>query len=372
MLLGIIIIALILLVLVGIALYLVFRDDEAVVQRDLTTALEKVETGLHQRHAPFSSSLFKTSFLKIVIVQEDFLSLKQALHKHIVGMDYVIHAVILCVLCNGHLLLEWAPGLAKTKTISLFAQLIGLDFARVQFTPDMLPSDIVGIEMYNQHTGKFSTQLWPIVANVILADEINRTTPKVQSALLEAMQEKQITIAGVSHALPQPFLVLATQNPIEQEGTYPLPEAQLDRFMCKVMVDYPTEQQEKQILSILEQEPKAKTITPIIWWKKKLTDYQKRVQSVIVSDAMKDYITELVALTRKPHPQIRYGASPRASIALMQLAKAIAFLEWRDHVIENDIQRAYLPVMRHRIILSYDAQVTGVSADDFLIQLMYS
>lgn len=358
--------------LIILALYIILQEDKKNIQQQIQQQITKEEADFeNNQKINFSLEYIQWSFGTITIVHEDFLSLKKEIQQYIVWMDHVIHAIILCLLTNWHLLLEWAPWLAKTKTIALFAKMLGLDFVRIQFTPDMLPSDIIGLEIYNQHTWKFVTQLGPIVANIVLADEINRAAPKVQSALLEAMQERQITIAGVSHQLPQPFLVLATQNPIEQEGTYPLPEAQLDRFLCKVIVDYPSYEQEKQILDISDNFLSFPSPTPLSNFKKKLTDYQKRVSAVIVSDAMKEYIAQIVLITRKQNPYIRYGASPRASIALMALAKAIAFLAWRDYVIEADIQRSLLPVLRHRVILSYDTQVEGNNVDEVLLELFF-
>lgn len=313
------------------------------------------------------SSSFEEGLSKLEILQPDFIAVKKQLHQKIVGMEHFINGIFLNILCNGHMLVEGAPGLAKTKTISTFAELLGLDFQRIQFTPDMLPSDITGVEIYHQQDNKFVTQLGPIVANIILADEINRTTPKVQSALLESMQEQQVTIGGETHKLPHPFMVLATQNPIEQEGTYPLPEAQLDRFLFKVIVEYPSLEEEKEVLDISEKEESIKTKKSMTH--KKLLSLQEKVKQVYINDEVKDYITRLVEETRKPHQHIQYGASPRGSLGLLQAAKAVALLEDRDFVSYEDVQRVYLPVMRHRIILSYEAMAHDIKPDNILLDL---
>lgn len=265
------------------------------------------------------------------------------------------------------MLVEWFPGLAKTKTVHIFAQLLGLDFKRIQFTPDLLPSDIIGGEIYNNKSQTFDINIWPIMSNIILADEINRATPKVQSALLEAMQEHQVTISGISHKLPEPFFVLATQNPIEQEGTYPLPEAQIDRFLFKILVKYPSVSQEKIILDTIEKESDQQ-ISPVVSHND-LIALKHDIDHIHISDEIKHYITRLTAATRQDHEYLLYGASPRWAIGLMLASKAVAFAEWRDFVTHTDVQRVALSVFRHRIVLSYQAKIDGLDEDRVLISL---
>lgn len=305
---------------------------------------------------------FPSHFDGIDIVQKDFVKLLDAMHQHIVGMDDLLISLSIALLVKWHVLVEWLPGLAKTKTISLFSQMLGLDFARMQFTPDMLPADITGTEIYNDKTKTFQTRYGPLVTNIFLADEINRTTPKVQSALLEAMQEQQITIGGVSKKLPDPFVVLATQNPIEQEWTYILPEAQMDRFLCKVLVDYPNHIQESAMLDIIHDEKKISSLLSLT----KLRGFQKEVAAVTISESIKKYIVSLVQKTRNQHNDVLYGSSPRWSICIYHMAQAIAWLQWRDNVEKNDVHAVVLPALRHRLLLSYSAQASGASSDDIL------
>lgn len=318
----------------------------------------------------FSSSIDTTHIEKwlaeLQIKQDLFHQLQEEMNKKVVGMQEFLNSLFVTVLVGGHALVEWVPGLAKTRTISTLAEAMDLSFKRVQFTPDMLPGDITGIEIYNTKTRKFDITEWPIFANIVLADEINRTTPKVQSALLEAMQEHQVTIWGETMKLPQPFFVLATQNPLEQEWTYPLPEAQVDRFLFHVLVDYPSHADEKKILDIHEHADAEKIKTVLT--KRKLATVQKAVAEVSISNKMKDYIIRLVTATRE-HPLIEYGASPRASIALMQAARAVAFLADRKTVKASDIQSVCLSSLRHRIILSYATRAKGLTADEVLLQV---
>lgn len=230
-----------------------------------------------------------------------------------------------------------------------------------------MPADILGGEIYNSKSQEFDTKMWPIMANIILADEINRATPKVQSALLEAMQEHQVTIWWITHKLPDPFFVLATQNPIEQEGTYPLPEAQIDRFLFKVVVDYPSLSDEKKILDTMEKEDLTKIKSVISH--NQLTAIKKTIDDIIISDEVKHYITRLTSITRKEHEYILYGTSPRGSIGLMLASKAVALAEWREFVTHEDVQRVALPVLRHRVILNYQAKLSGLSEDEVLLSL---
>ena len=289
--------------------------------------------------------------------------------KVIVGQQYMIERILIGLLTGGHVLLEGVPGLAKTLTVRTLCDTIQAKFARVQFTPDLLPADLVGTVIYNQQKGEFTSKLGPIFANLVLADEINRAPAKVQSALLEAMQERQVTIGERTYPLPDPFVVMATQNPIEQEGTYPLPEAQVDRFMLMVKVGYPTRQEERQILDRAtgviagRAEP---VVTPA-----ELVSARQVVRDVYVDDRVKDYIVEVVFASREPERKglkdiagfLSYGASPRASIALALAARAHAFLRHRGYVTPEDVKAVGPDVLRHRLVLSYEAEAEEVTAE---------
>ena len=280
------------------------------------------------------------------------------------------------MLANGHILLEGVPGLAKTLVVKSLAQLIDTKFQRIQFTPDMLPADLIGTLIYNQHTGKFDTRKGPIFANVILADEINRAPSKVQSALLEAMQERQTTIGKETYLMDAPFLVLATQNPIEQEGTYPLPEAQTDRFMLKVRVDYPSIDEERLILRKAARTQIDTVLTPVVN-QQQLLKAQKVIDDIYVDQKIEDYVLNLVFSTRNPDKYelkdleglIEYGGSPRASINLILAAKSRAFLEHRGYVTPEDIRYIGADVLRHRIILTYEAEAEEITSEDIIRRL---
>ena len=293
--------------------------------------------------------------------------------KVVVGQEYMVNRLLIGLFTNGHVLLEGVPGLAKTLTVSTLAQVLHLDFQRIQFTPDLLPSDLVGTMIYNQKEGKFEVKKGPIFANIILADEINRSPAKVQSALLESMQEKQVTIGETTFKLDRPFLVLATQNPVDQEGTYPLPEAQVDRFMMKVFVDYPTKDQEIEIMrriSNMQFDYKVSTILS----KEDIFSVRDQVNKVKISESLERYIIELVYATRFPleyklneqAQYIQFGASPRASINLNLSAKALAYMEGRDYVLPEDIKEVARDVMNHRIILNYEAEADNVRTADVI------
>ena len=295
--------------------------------------------------------------------------LKREIAKVIVGQDEALDRILAALVAGGHVLLEGVPGLAKTLTIRTLARCVSASFARVQFTPDLLPADLTGTLILDPKTGDFKPRKGPIFANLVLADEINRAPAKVQSALLEAMQERQVTIGSETHKLPDPFLVLATQNPIEQEGTYPLPEAQVDRFMMKIRLGYPSKAEEK---SILERMAGAETppVKPVA-----TTDQLQRAHQVAASiyldEKIKDYIVDLVYATREPETHrlashkhlIAYGASPRATIALAQASKAYAFLNGRGYVTPEDVKTIGPDVLRHRILVSYEAEAEGVDSD---------
>jgi MoxR-like ATPase len=295
--------------------------------------------------------------------------LQSELRHVIVGQDYLIERLLIGLLSNGHILLEGVPGLAKTLTVKTMAAAIGTEFQRLQFTPDLLPADLIGTLVYYPRDGEFRPKLGPIFANLILADEINRAPAKVQSALLEAMQEHQVTIGETTFPLPDPFLVMATQNPLEQEGTYPLPEAQLDRFMLKLKVDYPTKVEERQILDLMgTSSPKldVKTVVAI----ERITTARELVNRIYIDDRVKDYIVDVVWATRHPAQYklgmeglIRYGASPRATIYLTLAARAHAFLNGRGYVTPHDVKSIGPDVLRHRIVVSYEAEAEEVTSE---------
>jgi MoxR-like ATPase len=297
--------------------------------------------------------------------------------KVVVGQEYMVNRLLVGLFTNGHILLEGVPGLAKTLTISTLAQVLHLDFQRIQFTPDLLPSDLVGTMIYNQKEGKFEVKKGPIFANIILADEINRSPAKVQSALLEAMQEKTVTIGETTFKLDKPFLVLATQNPVDQEGTYPLPEAQVDRFMMKVFVNYPTKEEELEIMRRISNMQFVFEVNPVLT-KEDIFAIRNEVNQVKISESLEKYIIELVTATRKPKEYkldheaqyIQFGASPRASINLNLAAKAVAFMDGRDYVLPEDIKEVALDVMNHRILLNYEAEADSVKTSDIIKALL--
>lgn len=297
--------------------------------------------------------------------------LTEEMKQVIVGQEEMLDKMLIALLCNGHCLIEGVPGLAKTLAVKTMAKAVSCDFRRIQFTPDLLPADLVGTMVFNQKTGEFAPRKGPLFSNIILADEINRAPAKVQSALLEAMQERQVTIGEQSHKLDYPFMVLATQNPIEQEGTYPLPEAQVDRFMLKIVVSYPERDEEKIIMEKAPLIDDVK-ISPVIKVKE-LQRHQEVVQQVYVDDRIKNYIVDIVIATRDPEKfnldlkdLILYGASPRATIYLMLAAKASAFLNGRGYVTPEDVKAIAYEVLRHRIIPSYEAEAEEVTTDHMI------
>ncbi|HET6777537.1 MAG TPA: MoxR family ATPase [Gemmatimonadales bacterium] len=311
------------------------------------------------------------------IVEESRLlgEVTEELGKVIVGQHAMLERLLIGLLADGHVLLEGVPGLAKTLAVRTLAATIAGDFHRIQFTPDLLPSDLIGTMIYNQRSGDFSVQKGPIFTNILLADEINRAPAKVQSALLEAMQEKQVTIGGQTFPLNQLFLVLATQNPIEHEGTYPLPEAQVDRFMFKLIVTYPDRNDERQVLDRMTAGPEPsvrQVLSP-----ERVISARHLVDEVYVDGRIKEYVLDLITATRKPDtaglddltPLIEYGASPRASIYLIRAAKAHAFLQGRSYVMPDDIKALGLDVLRHRLLLTYRADAEGVGADALLTRI---
>jgi len=293
----------------------------------------------------------------------------------VVGQDHFLERVLVAMLAQGHLLVEGVPGLAKTLTVKTLARTMRGSFKRIQFTPDLLPADLVGTRIYNQKTGDFSTALGPVFTNLLLADEINRAPAKVQSALLEVMQERQVTIAGETHRVPSPFLVMATQNPIETEGTYPLPEAQVDRFMMKVLVDYPTEEEE---FVITERVTGAAAEVGSVASTEQLAALQSECRKVYADPALLQYAVKLVSATRRCERYglselsryITFGASPRATICLIEGARALAFLRGRDYLLPEDVADLVPDVLRHRLVLSYEALSDGQTADGLIGRVM--
>ncbi|OFZ51785.1 MAG: ATPase [Bdellovibrionales bacterium RIFOXYB1_FULL_37_110] len=295
--------------------------------------------------------------------------------KVMVGQNNLIEKLIIGFLTDGHVLVEGVPGLAKTTAINTLAKAIKADFKRIQFTPDLLPADLIGTQIYSPKDGNFSTKKGPIFANIILADEINRAPAKVQSALLEAMQEKQVTIGQETFKLPSPFLVMATQNPIEQEGTYPLPEAQVDRFMLKVLIDYPNKEEEIKIMKRITQNDQfdiLQVISP-----EKILELRKLISNIFLDEKLYDYIANIVFATRNPElfgleklkSLIEFGASPRASINLVKASKAHAFLQGRGYVTPQDIKTIGADVLRHRVMVSYEAEAQNMTSDDILLTI---
>ena len=296
--------------------------------------------------------------------------------RRIVGQEYMVERLLISLLTGGHVLLEGVPGLAKTLTVRTLAETIHTTFQRIQFTPDLLPADVVGTQIYDQSTGQFQVKRGPIFANIILADEINRAPAKVQAALLEAMQEKQVTIGGTSFKLEEPFLVLATQNPIEQEGTYPLPEAQVDRFMLKLRVGYPTRDEEKEIMR------RMASGVPIdveaVATPESIMSARRRVSNLYMDERIVDYIVDIVTATRTPKDAgladlvalIEFGASPRATIALAQASRAHAYLRGRTFVTPDDVKAVAPDVLRHRVLTTYEAEAEEVTSDDIVARVL--
>src|SRR5438067_938637 len=297
------------------------------------------------------------------------LPLLNEINKVVVGQKYLVERLIIGLLANGHVLLEGVPGLAKTLSVKSLAAAIHVKFSRLQFTPDMLPADVIGTQIYNPQSGAFTTRRGPIFANLVLADEINRAPAKVQSALLEAMQEKQVTIGEQTYKLEEPFLVLATQNPIEQEGTYPLPEAQVDRFMLKLKIGYPSRAEERQILDVMARTSETPTASAVVDPKQILTA-RKVINDIYIDDKVKDYIVDLVCATRDPEAHkiavkefIQLGASPRATISLTLAAKAFAFLKGRGYVTPQDVKSIGMDVLRHRVAVTYEAEAEDKTSE---------
>ncbi|WKN33625.1 MoxR family ATPase [Porifericola rhodea] len=307
-------------------------------------------------------------------IQQVFTEVK----KVVVGQEYMVNRLLIGLFTQGHILLEGVPGLAKTLTVNTLAKVLHLNFQRIQFTPDLLPADLIGTMIYNQQKANFEVKKGPIFANLILADEVNRSPAKVQSALLESMQEKQVTIGETTYQLDRPFLVLATQNPVEQEGTYPLPEAQVDRFMMKVHVDYPSKENELEVMRRMSNMSFKGDLQSVLT-KEDIFAIRDEINAVTISDSLEKYIIELVFATRFPEQYqmgeianyIQFGASPRASINLNVAAKAIAYFDERDYVLPEDIKEVAHDVFNHRILLNYEAEADGVSTSDIIKKILH-
>jgi MoxR-like ATPase len=312
-------------------------------------------------------------------VREEALQVQAALaemRKVIVGQKTLLERMMVALLCRGHLLVEGLPGLAKTLAVKTLGQVLDLQFSRIQFTPDLLPADLIGTMIFVQKTGEFAARKGPVFTNLLLADEINRAPAKVQSALLEAMQERQVTLGDTSHRLPDPFLVFATQNPIEQEGTYPLPEAQVDRFLLKARVDYPKQDEERQIFDrMLSGEVPA---VARVLKAEAVLKLARRVREIYIDDRLRDYMVALVGATRRPKdiglvefaPLIAWGASPRATLAFSEASRAIAFLRGRGYVVPEDVKEIAKDVLRHRIMLTYEAEAENVTTDSVVDHIL--
>ncbi len=317
------------------------------------------------------------SIRRNVEAQSRFVSrLRSEIARVIVGQQYMVDRLLVGLLANGHILVEGVPGLAKTTAVKTLAQALDCKFSRIQFTPDLLPADLIGTMVYSPKDGGFTTKKGPIFGNIILADEINRAPAKVQSALLEAMQERQVTIGESSYALEEPFMVLATQNPIEQEGTYPLPEAQLDRFMLKLKVVYPTKAEEREIMDRVDILHAAE-VHPVVM-KREIVEAREVVNQIYVDDKAKNYIVDIVQATRHPDAfgltnlknLIEYGASPRATIYLQQAARALAFLQGEGNVFPNDVKQVAMDVLRHRVVITYEAEAENMTSEDIIRRIL--
>ena len=308
-------------------------------------------------------------------VSSTIAHIKNELHKVIVGQDDPIEQVLIAILAEGHALIEGVPGTAKTLTVKTLARIINATFSRIQFTPDLMPSDITGTNVFNIATSAFNLRRGPIFTDILLADEINRTPPKTQAALLEAMEERQVTIDGDAHLLPQIFTVLATENPIEYEGTYPLPEAQLDRFLLKILLDYPAEQDEREVLARWDAGFNSKRLDDVnlvpLQDPNSIIQCREQVRLVRMEPGVQHYAVDLVRRTRS-HPFIHYGASPRASVALLLCSKALAAMRGRDFTTPDDVRDVSLPVLRHRLTLRAEAELDGVTADAVIADIIKS
>ena len=303
---------------------------------------------------------------------ETIASLRKEIARTVIGQDAIVNRLVIAILIRGHVLVEGLPGLAKTLLVKTLAAAIDGSFKRIQFTPDLLPADITGTQIFDPAGRTFNARLGPIFANLVLADEINRAPAKVQSALLEAMQERQVTIGDTTHALPDPFVVIATQNPIEHEGTYALPEAQVDRFVMKLRVDYPAAQEELRMLGLYLDPTREAVPVQRVLTLNQIREIAHLAASVHTDERIGRYIVQLVTATRKPSPHVAFGASPRATLALAHVAKANAFIEGREYVVPEDVKSVAHDVLRHRLVLSYEAAAEQVTSDRIIEQILAS
>ncbi|MFQ5640752.1 MAG: AAA family ATPase [bacterium] len=312
-----------------------------------------------------------TSRIDLSGLQKAVARMQQELHKVVVGQQNMIDFLIAALLADGHVLLEGVPGIAKTLTAKLIAQTVSVDFSRIQFTPDLMPSDVIGTSVFNMKKADFEFNRGPLFSNLILIDEINRAPAKTQAALFEVMEERQITVDGTTYVMEKPFIVIATQNPIEQEGTYRLPEAQIDRFLFKIEVDYPSSQEESILLAEFHQRKNHHDFRDVkaVLTAKQLFDYQKKVASVLMTQKIIDYIVQIVRHTRN-HPALFLGGSPRASLAMMTGAQAFAAMQGRDFVTPEDVQRVVYPALRHRLLLAPEKEMEGARPDDIIKQIV--
>jgi MoxR-like ATPase len=316
------------------------------------------------------------SIRRSVEAQSKFIArMRSEIGRIVVGQQYMIDRLLVGMLANGHVLIEGVPGLAKTTAVKALAQAMDCNFNRIQFTPDLLPADLIGTQIYSPKDGTFTTKKGPVFGNIILADEINRAPAKVQSALLEAMQERQVTIGDTTYPLDAPFMVLATQNPIEQEGTYPLPEAQVDRFMLKLRINYPSKAEEREIMDRVDMLHETK-VDPVVM-KREVLEARETVNQIYVDDKAKNYIVDIVQATRNPEAfglqishLIEYGASPRATIYLQQAARALAFLQGEGNVFPNDVKQVAMDILRHRVIVTYEAEAENMTSEDVVRQIL--
>lgn len=299
---------------------------------------------------------------------QEIQNVRQNMQKIMVGKETALNLLLIALLSNGHALLEDVPGIGKTTMVYALSRSLACSFARIQFTPDVMPSDITGFSIFNMKTQEFEFRPGPVLHQIILADEINRTSPKTQSSLLEIMQEHQVTVDGTTYPLPSPFMVLATQNPIEHAGTFPLPEAQLDRFCLSIHMGYPTVEQEMRIMTRVEECPDKDILQPVIL-SETITELQEAARNIFCAESIKQYIAKIAAATRK-HPDLKLGISPRASIHLMQTSKALALIEGRDYVIPQDVKQMCLPVLTHRLSLRSESNAAGKTPEDIITELL--
>jgi MoxR-like ATPase len=296
--------------------------------------------------------------------------LRREINKVIIGQEYMLDRILIGLFTGGHILLEGVPGLAKSLTASTVAKAVGVGFKRIQFTPDLLPADILGTEIYHQKTGEFVVKKGPVFSNFILADEVNRAPAKVQSALLEAMQEEQVTIGEMTYSLDKPFFVIATQNPLEQQGTYPLPEAQQDRFMLKLKIQYPNKNEEREIIKRFTTESLSEPEVAPILTAEDILNIRKCVDNIYLDEKITEYVLDIIFKTREPSVYVACGASPRASLSLIKAAKCRAFLEGRDYVAPDDIKAMVYDVLRHRVLLSYEAEAEEMTAEKLIEDIL--